>query len=311
MAVVGRDVAFNQDLKALRVVSSVTTPRYLFRFLQASSRQILTHGTKRGATVHSLQSGFLESLPVPMPPLAEQERIVNLLDEADELRKLRTQADRRTADLIPALFHEMFGDPRGSSKGFRIEKLGTVTTFITSGSRGWARYYSERGARFIRVQNLESHHLSFVDVAHVNPPDTAETLRTRVQSNDLLLAITGNTIGLSALVPEDVGEAYVSQHVAIIRLSQLVVSSYIASFMALPAGGQYQIAQMQYGHTKPGISLQQIRDMNILLPPLSLQKEFAAHVSDIRAMQAEQATSRRCLDDLFHSMLHRAFRGEL
>ena len=53
----------------------------------------------------------LGRFPIPVPPLAEQERIVKLLDEADELRKLRAQADRRTADLIPALFHEMFGDP--------------------------------------------------------------------------------------------------------------------------------------------------------------------------------------------------------
>ena len=59
-------------------------------------------------------SQFLKQMPsidIPVPPLAEQERIVKLLDEADELRKLRAQADRRTADLIPALFHEMFGDP--------------------------------------------------------------------------------------------------------------------------------------------------------------------------------------------------------
>jgi type I restriction enzyme S subunit len=309
VAINRKPVAINQDLKALTLRNYNLLPRYLLLFLLSKADYFERAGV--GATVKGLTIADYQKLNIVLPTLAEQERIVRLLDEADELRRLRAQADRRTADLIPALFHEMFGDPRGSSKGFRIEKLGTVTAFITSGSRGWARYYSERGARFIRVQNLESHHLSFVDVAHVNPPDTAETLRTRVQSNDLLLAITGNTIGLSALVPEDVGEAYVSQHVAIIRLSQLVVSSYIASFMALPAGGQYQIAQMQYGHTKPGISLQQIRDMNILLPPLSLQKEFAARVSDIRAMQAEQATSRRRLDDLFQSMLHRAFNGEL
>jgi type I restriction enzyme, S subunit len=62
-------------------------------------------------------------LHIPVPPLIEQERIVKLLDEADELRKLRAQADRRTEALIPALFHDMFGDPASNPKGFRKEAL--------------------------------------------------------------------------------------------------------------------------------------------------------------------------------------------
>jgi len=69
------------------------------------------------ADLPSMKTSDLARLQLPVPPLAEQERIVKLLDEADELRKLRTQADRRTADLIPAIFHEMFGIPIGSRLG--------------------------------------------------------------------------------------------------------------------------------------------------------------------------------------------------
>lgn len=299
------------SLAILRPKREVLSQRFLAYALRSEPVLGEAINRKSGSAIRRIVLRDLRQVSIPIPPLPEQERLVNLLDEADELRKLRAQADRRTADLIPALFYEMFGDPRSSFKDCPTGKLGAVTTFITSGSRGWARYYSETGARFIRVQNLEGHHLSFENIAHVNPPDTAETRRTRVRANDLLLAITGNTIGLSALAPDDVGDTYVSQHVAIIRMNQRVDSSYVASFMALPTGGQQQIAKMQYGHTKPGISLQQIREMDMPLPPLSLQKEFAARVSEVRAMQAEQVASRRRLDDLFQSMLHRAFQGEL
>ena len=80
----------------------------------------------KGANIQNLRRAELEKLPVPVPPLAEQERIVKLLDEADELRKLRTQADRRTAALIPALFHEMFGDPLKKTSTCPVQSLGEV-----------------------------------------------------------------------------------------------------------------------------------------------------------------------------------------
>ena len=73
---------------------------------------------------------LLEHFQIPVPPLAEQERIVKLLDEADELRKLRAQADRRTADLIPSLFHEMFGDPNANQRAGHV-KPGTFAEVVS------------------------------------------------------------------------------------------------------------------------------------------------------------------------------------
>jgi restriction endonuclease S subunit len=78
---------------------------------------------------------------IPLPPLVEQERIVKLLDEADELRKLRTQADCRIADLIPTLFHEMFGDTDDNSKDLPVFSVwSTSRRAITKWSftcQGW------------------------------------------------------------------------------------------------------------------------------------------------------------------------------
>jgi len=66
----------------------------------------------KGTTRPRVNLSHIRSLKIPLPPLTEQERIVNLLDEVDALRKLRAEADRRSADLIPALFHDMFDDHR-------------------------------------------------------------------------------------------------------------------------------------------------------------------------------------------------------
>lgn len=109
------DTAFYSVIRQSGVVSL----RYLlhwFKSLDLKSMVIT-------ATIPGLNRSTLYSLLVPLPPLAEQERIVALLDEADALRKLRAQADQRTADLIPALFHDMFGDPATNPMGWPTVKL--------------------------------------------------------------------------------------------------------------------------------------------------------------------------------------------
>jgi type I restriction enzyme S subunit len=79
-----------------------------------------------GSAQQNFGPSHLKATRISLPPLAEQERLVRLLDEADELRKLRAQADRRTADLIPALFHEMFGDPVTNPKGWAQSSFAEV-----------------------------------------------------------------------------------------------------------------------------------------------------------------------------------------
>ena len=312
VAIAGRDVAFNQDLKALRVVSSATTPRYLFRFLQASSPRILSHGTKRGATVHSLQSGFLESLPVPMPPLAEQERIVNLLDEADELRKLRAQANRRTAALIPSLFHEMFGDnAKKSHDRARLEQVAEVVSGVAKGRKFNGRQPVE--VPYLRVANVQAGHLDLSEVKTIQAlPEEVEELALR--KGDVLLTEGGDfdKLGRGAMLEQDLPNCIHQNHVFRVRVEQSKLDpAYFSKFLLTGEARGYFLGCAKRTTNLASINMTQLRVLPVPLPPLPLQKEFAARVSEIRALQSEQATSRRRLDDLFQSLLHRAFKGEL
>lgn len=312
VAIAGRDVAFNQDLKALRVISSVTTPRYLFRVLQASSSQILTHGTKRGATVHSLQAGFLESLLIPTPPLAEQERIVKLLDEADELLKLRTQADRRTADLIPALFDEMFGEnAKKQHVRVKLEQIAKIVSGVARGRKFNGRLSIE--VPYLRVANVQAGHLDLSEIKTIQAlPEEVEELALR--KGDVLLTEGGDfdKLGRGAMLEQDLPNCIHQNHVFRVRVEQSKLDPvYFAKFLLTGEARRYFLGCAKRTTNLASINMTQLRALPVLLPPLSLQKEFAARVSGIRAMQAEQSASRRHLDDLFHSMLHRAFQGEL
>jgi type I restriction enzyme S subunit len=114
----------NQHIFNVHLGEEVLPPFFIYQVNSKLDELIAkAHG---GVGLQHITKGALSSVDVTVPPLAEQERIVKRLDEADELRKLRAQADRRTADLIPALFHDMFGDPAINPKGFRKEPLANL-----------------------------------------------------------------------------------------------------------------------------------------------------------------------------------------
>lgn len=159
-----------------------------------------------------------------------------------------------------------------------VAQLGQLATFITSGSRGWAQFYSNSGALFIRSQNIGGGSLCFDDVQHVSPPAGAEGNRTRVERNDLLITITGNSVGNVALIEELFGEAYISQHVGLVRLREPTTGAYINRYLSPKAPGNSQIAGSQSGQSKPGLNLQNLRDFRIAFPP-TLQEINA--ISDV------------------------------
>ena len=150
---------------------------------------------------------------------------------------------------------------------WNVEPLGELSDFVTSGSRGWAQFYSESGALFIRSQNVRDGRLSFEDVQYVSPPTGAEGNRTKVKPNDLLITITGNSVGNVALVEQAFDEAYISQHVGLVRLKEPTSGAYICRYLSPNSPGNRQIAGSQSGQSKPGLNLQNLKDFRIALPP--------------------------------------------
>lgn len=150
--------------------------------------------------------------------------------------------------------------------GWVWASLDQLSEFITSGSRGWADYYAESGATFIRSQNINKDWLDLSDIAFVRPPVSTEGIRTRVRPYDLLLTITGANVGKAAWVEGSIGEAYVSQHVALIRPIEPTLAPFLHMFLIASAGGRGQLNEEAYGAGKPGLNLQQVGAVTVPLP---------------------------------------------
>ena len=166
--------------------------------------------------------------------------------------------------------------------GWHWKTLAELSEYITSGSRGWKSYISNSGDSFIRSQDIKHDALIFENPAFVSLPEKAEGKRTLVQEGDLLLTITGANVGKCATVPALAQDAYVSQHVALIRLQEPWLAEFIHFWMVNAFGGRHFLSRYIYGD-KPGLNLSQVGSV---LVPVPTQAACSAILERLRTYQA-------------------------
>lgn len=288
-------------------------PRYLLRFLKSEAGLNQIRHRCEGAVRFQLKFRDLCAIPIPVPPLAEQERIVKLLDEADELRKLRTKADSRTAQFAPALFHEMFGDPVRNPKGLpilRVEEVGRVQL----GRQRAPKYQTGKFARpYVRVANVYEDKIDISDVLSMDFDDR-DFKQYQLEYGDILLNEGQSTelVGRPAMWRNEIPDCCFQN--TLVRFQpdrkRVLPDFALAFFLVNFRSGDFAKVSSKTSNVAHLGALRFAR-MPFLLPPMSLQNEFARRVNGIREIEAAQTANRRRTEDLFRSMLHRAFNGEL
>lgn len=282
---------------------------------------------KQTVNLASISLAKLGGLPVPVPPLEEQRRIVAkleaLLAKVDTSRKrlerIPTILKRfRQAVLAAACDGRLTEDWRAvhtDSPEWSQVRLGDLTQLVTSGSRGWAEFYADDGALFIRAQNINTDKLVLEDIAHVQAPKNAEGARTRVRRSDLLVTITGANVTKTALVEHELPEAYVNQHIGLVRLKNSELAPIIHLVLVAPNAGRKQLEEAAYGAGKPGLNLQNLKDVAFDLPEKEERAEIIRRASNLLSLadqiEARYLKAKTHVDRLTQSILAKAFRGEL
>jgi type I restriction enzyme, S subunit len=167
--------------------------------------------------------------------------------------------------------------------GWEWVRLGSLCEFITSGSRGWNQFYSDEGSIFIRSQDIKFDRLEFDNRAYVKLPLNTEGTRTRVESGDLLMTITGGNVAKVAIIDLDLEDAYVSQHVALIRLIYKKINKYIHNWLICEHGGRKHLLDISYG-AKPGLNLKNINDLLIPFAPQKQQEKILKSVNELMSL---------------------------
>jgi type I restriction enzyme, S subunit len=167
--------------------------------------------------------------------------------------------------------------------GWTWKVLGDLAEYITSGSRGWREYLAPNGDVFIRSQDIKHDELRFEDRAFVALPEKAEGKRTLTRAGDLLMTITGANVGKCAQMPLLDAKAYVSQHVALIRIKDTRHTPFLHFWLTNAYGGRRHLARFIYGD-KPGLNLPQVAGIPVPLPPQDVQDCIVESLGHYRAL---------------------------
>lgn len=238
---------------------------------------------------------------LPLPALEEQARIGTFLDrktvEIDALiakkqRQIELLDEQKSILINRAVTRGLNSNVKLKSSG--IEWIGDIPEhwevssirrqgcFVTSGSRGWAQYSSPSGPLFLRICNLSrgSLELKLEDIERVQPPRGSEGERTKVTSGDVLISITA-FIGSIGVVPDGFEEAYVSQHIALVRIKPSGTHPKWIGYALLSELGAIQSRLMMYGGTKVGLSLGDVKNYFFPVPPQNEQGEILDHIAAV------------------------------
>jgi type I restriction enzyme S subunit len=257
----------------------------------------------------------ISSFKFMLPPLEEQRRIVAKLDVLLGRNKVGRQELSAATQLIKRQRQAVLTNIFQELNVNKSSNLAALSTLITSGSRGWAKYYATEGAIFIRVGNTQRDNiaLDLTDIQYVQPPIGAEGERTKLRDNDLVISITAD-IGRVSLIENLSQSAYVNQHVCLIRLENPQLAKFIAWYL-VSSLGQEQLLKHNRGMTKAGLGLSDIRNVLIPLPSLDEQREIVRRIEAAfaRIDEGEQAIKQAftLAERLEQATLAKAFRGEL
>ena len=304
--------------EALVLRSRDTIPDYLRYYLLTRQFIEVVDGSTYGSKMPRANWQFIGALPCVLPPPNEQYAIAAFLDrktrEIDELiekkrRLIELLQEQRTALISHAVTKGL--NPDAPMKPSGVEWLGDVpehwevkplkylSSKIGSGKtpRGGAEVYVSDGVMLLRSQNIYDDGLRLHDVVFIDEETDAEMAGTRVFPGDVLLNITGASIGRASITPDSMPPANVNQHVCIIRPAQ-IAAGFLHAFLCSKAVKDW-IRSEENGTSREGLNFRQVGSMPLPLPPEDEQDAIIASIErSSAAVDAMRLTVERAIEGL-------------
>jgi len=266
----------------------------------------ITAGTKMPRVI---MSKFWE-YKIPLPPLSEQRQIVEILDQADRLRKLRLYADTKAARILPTLFYKMFGDPATNPMEWEVKPLGELSVCRPQyGANAKAIDYLEKFPRYVRITDianngrLRNENVKTIDMDNWEPYKLAD--------GDLLFARSGATVGKTYMYRPQDGLCVFAGYLIRFKLDLEQLEPWVAFAFTHTSYYQSWIASKKRAAAQPNINGQEYAALPMIRPEKNLQKKFAKVAERTTNLTQQNLLMRHKINNLFESILHFAFAGDL
>lgn len=323
---VGRVVYFdNSDLflcnnftSVLRPKRDLVFPKYLLYILFANHQYGFTGGFQNKTTgIINLQlARYIDKTKIPLPPIDQQKRIASILDTADAYRQKTKALIEKYDELAQSLFLDMFGDTWTNPMGwdfYLVEDLAAKEKHsIKAGPFGSSlkkEYYVESGYKIYGQEQVIKDDLSFGDY-YIDESKFLSLKNCKVKEGDILISLVG-TYGKIAIVPENYEQGIINPRLMKITPNQEIIRPDFLKTLLRSSGVLLQTKNKSRGGTMDIVNVGIMRKIKVPLPPLELQNQFAERVQAIEAQKAQAQASLAQAEDLFNSLLQRAFKGEL
>lgn len=300
------DCAINQAICAIVPLKDANL-KFLFYYLMYSRNQILN--MRIGGAQPNISQGIIRNLWIPLPPLSTQRRIVEILEQADALSRLREQADVETQKFLQSVFYEMFGDPVKNEKGWEVVKLEDVCLKITDGTHITPNYI-EKGVPFLSVKNLTKGYLDFNNVKYISESEHKNLVkRCKPEKGDILYTKVG-TYGIAEVIEVDT-EFSIFVSLALLKPKTEKIDPIYLKFILNSHHVKRQADRKIRGIGVPDLHLIEIRHFKIPLPPPSLQLKFVRFVNDVKNVTTLQNQTQNEINTLFNSLMTNIFNGTI
>ena len=306
VAIVNRPLFTNEAIAGLSIKNlKRIIPQYLAWALRSIA---LTEGLDRAAKGLTLNKPKLQNLRIPLPPLNEQRRIAAILDQADELRRTRQEAVDALDRLRESLFRDSFVNVGQNS--WPTVEIGDLSDNIRTGPFGSQLLHSEfveSGIAVLGIDNAVRNEFAWGERRYISEDKYKSLKRYTVKPDDLIITIMG-TCGRCAVVPRDIPPAINTKHLCCITPDpRVVLPTFLHATLLTHPDIRRQLGVEAKGAVMPGLNMGIIKALKFRLPPIDMQKAFAAKVTKLNLLVATQREHMVELKNLFVSLQYRAF----
>lgn len=325
VAIARSPVAFNQDIKAILPKIDTLDSQFLRFTLKVQERHILEQGVKIGATVHSIRSGFIEKLKIPLPPLSEQRRIAAILTEqlaAVEQARKASEARLEAACALPAAYlREVF-----ESEEARKWKQIFLANLIEEFRYGTSNKSASKGYTTLRIPNVIGNTLDLNDLKNV-PLEDQELEKLKLINGDLLFVRTNGSpqnVGRSAVFDSsifikkgiDPTNIIFASYLIRARLKcELILPSFLQSYLQTISGREAILSKCKTTAGQYNINTQGLGELPIPLPSINIQNRTIDHLekrlSSIKSLENSIAIEIEYINFLPATVLAQAFSGAI
>ncbi|MGU8179663.1 restriction endonuclease subunit S [Clostridium perfringens] len=310
-----KEVAFNQQINAIVPNNKIKSSRYLAYLLKYNQKKLESIANAPVVPIIN-KTQFSEFEVLIHENLNFQEQITQILDKSKEIIEKRKEQIQFLDKLVKSKFIEMFGDPVINPKGWKYPKIEEVVAneknAIKAGPFGSAlkkEYYIKSGYKIYGQEQVISGDINLGDY-YISEEKYKELENYAIKSNDVLISLVG-TYGKLLIVPTIFEAGIINPRLMKITFNSNLINTIYFKFFFQSESLRNRLSDNTHGGTMPILNVGIVRNINIPIPPIELQNQFADFVKQVDKLKFEMEKSLKELEDNFNSLMQKAFRGEL